>query len=256
VTEVFFKNSVSYRAFMTMSSHFFWVTLVISGLTGSSWGCLQQETAATDDPKESGWQLLFADEGPPAGWIVTEWSDVSKAVEGALWQVSEGILSPSERRGTWLMSRQEYDDFALELEIKLTELGNSGIALRAPMAGDPAFDGLEFQVADLRYNPQAKNSELTGGIYRAVAPSKQVYKPEEWNRLQIELRGNQLKAKLNGETIQDVNLDEFNEPVLRHDGTEALPIAKRPRKGHIGFQHLSRDGKVELRNVRLKRLNQ
>jgi hypothetical protein len=35
---------------------------------------------------------------------------------------------------------------------------------------------MELQVADYRYNTQAKPSELTGGIYRAIAPSKQVYK--------------------------------------------------------------------------------
>jgi hypothetical protein len=201
------------------------------------------------------WRELFLDDSALKSWIVTEWSDVSQRVEAAPWKVTGGVLSPSDRRGTWLMSKEEYGNFALELEIKLTELGNSGIALRAPLSGDPAFDGLEFQVADLRYNPEAQDSELTGGIYRAIAPTSQVYKPTEWNQIQLELRGSQLKAILNGETIQDVNLDEFTEPVLRHDGTEAPPIAKRPRKGHIGFQHLSRDGKVEIRNVRIRKLS-
>ena len=46
------------------------------------------------------------------------------------------------------------------------------MALRAPLKGDPAFDGMELQVADFRYNTRAKDSELTGGIYRAIAPIK------------------------------------------------------------------------------------
>jgi hypothetical protein len=214
--------------------------------------------APQDDAKKKvggQWHELFTTDGVPDGWVVTEWSDVSKRVDDAPWKVVGGVLSPSERRGTWLMSKEQYGDFILELEIKLTELGNSGIALRTPLSRDPAFEGLEFQVADVRYNPEAKESELTGGIYRAIAPSKQIYKPTEWNQIRLELCRSHLKAILNGETIQDINLDEFKEAVLRHDGTEAPPIAKRPRKGHIGFQHLSRDGKVEIRNVRIRKIN-
>src|SRR5262245_18036373 len=185
---------------------------------------------------------LFPTDGPPKGWVVREWNDVSKAApEGTQWIVKNGVLQPGQKRGTWLISEREYADFILEFAIKLTERGNSGVALRAPMNGDPAFDGMELQFADLRYNPDAKDSELTGGIYRAVAPTKQVYKPLEWNKCRIELRGVRLKVILNGETIQDIDLTKFDQPIKRHDGTDAPPVKDRPRKGHIGFQHLSRN---------------
>ena len=125
-----------------------------------------------------------------------------------------------------------------------------------PLKGDPAFDGLEMQMADFRYNEQAKPSELTGGLYRAAAPSKQVYKPEEWNSVRIELRGAKIKVTLNGEVVQDIDLDDFKEAVLRHDGTNAPPLKERPRKGHIGFQELSRgDGHAMIRGARIKELN-
>lgn len=199
---------------------------------------------------------LFPTEGPPQGWIVTEWSDVSKsAPKDVQWKVKDGILYPGEKRGTWLISEKEYTDFILEFDIKLTERGNSGVALRAPMKGDPAFDGMELQIADLRYNPQAKPSELTGGIYRAIAPTKQVYKPTEWNSIRIELRGNSLKANINGELIQNIDLSRRNETVKRHDGTDAPPVKDRPKKGHIGFQHLSRNNEpIMIRNARLQEL--
>jgi hypothetical protein len=151
------------------------------------------------------------------------------------------------------MSEKEYGDFILEYEFKLGERGNSGLALRAPMKGDPAFDGLELQMADVRYNPEAKDSELTGGLYRALAPSKQVYKPTEWNRYQIELRGSRIKVTLNGEKIQEADLSAYGEPVKRHNGLDAPPLKDRPRKGHIGFQELSRGGDhVLIRNARIK----
>jgi hypothetical protein len=143
----------------------------------------------------------------------------------------------------------------LEFEIKLTAVGNSGVALRAPRKGDPAFEGMELQVADLRYKTDAKDSELTAGIYRAIAPTRQVYKPTEWNSFRIELKGERLKAMVNGELVQDVDLRKFDRPVKRHDGTDAPPVKDRPRKGHIGFQHLSRNNEpIQIKSARIKEL--
>ena len=114
---------------------------------------------------------------------------------------------------------------------------------------------MELQVADYRYNTRARDSELTGGIYRAIAPSQQVYRPTERNRFRIELKGTHLKVRLNGTVIQDVDLTRYDQPVKRHDGSAAPPVKDRPRKGHIGFQHLSRDAvPVQVRGARIKAL--
>jgi len=205
----------------------------------------------------AGFAPLFPKDGVPEGWTVRAWNDVSKPPDGkSVWKVENGVLQGGEPRGTWLMCEKEYSDFILEFEFKLGETGNSGCALRAPMNGDPAFDGMELQMADFRYNPQAKDSELTGGLYRAVAPTKQVYKPTEWNRYQVTLKGSHLKVVLNGETIQDINLDEQKQAVKRHDNTDAPQIKDRPKRGHIGFQELSRgDTHVQIRNARIQVLD-
>ncbi len=220
--------------------------LVACGLFGIELGAISQ----------GGFVKLFPKDGIPKGWTVTEWNDLAKkAPPDVQWTVKEGVLHSGEKRGTWLISEKEYGDFILEAEIKLTERGNSGIALRAPMFGDPAFDGMELQCADFRYNMDAKPSELTGGIYRAIAPTKQVYKPIEWNKCHIELRGTKLKVILNDELIQDVDLSKFDQPTKRHDGTDAPPLKDRPLRGQIGFQHLSRDNEpVLIRNARIKDL--
>lgn len=211
---------------------------------------------AADPKKDDGFVPLFPADGAPKGWSVREWSDVSKKVpEGSEWTVKDGVLTSGEKRGTWLLSDAEYGDFVLEFEIKLTEKGNSGVALRSPDKGDPAFDGLEFQVADVRYNPEAKESELTGGIYRAIAPKKQAYKPTEWNAVRIELKGTTLKATVNGEAQHDLDLSKYADKVKRHDGTDAPAVKDRPAKGHLGFQHLSRNNEpVQIRNAKIKEL--
>lgn len=216
--------------------------------------------AAGAAQSDSGFVPLFPEDGVPKGWLVRQWDDLKKpADQGVAWKIENGVLRGSEPRGTWLVSEKEYGDFVLEFEWKLGERGNSGTALRAPMFGDPAFDGMELQMVDPRYYPAdmaVTPAELTGSLYKAVPPKAQVYKPTEWNKYQITCRGNSVKVILNGEPILDVRLDEQISPTKRHDGTDAPPLKGRPRKGHIGFQELSRGGgHVEIRNARIRVLD-
>ena len=208
--------------------------------------------------EEEGFVPLFPKEGVVKDWLVRSWSDVNKPADPkTTWVVKDGILQGGEPRGSWLLSQREYGDFILKFEFKLGPTGNSGCALRAPLFGDPAFDGMELQMADYRYNPQAKDSELTGGIYRAIAPRKQAYKPTEWNTYVVTLKGSHLTVVLNGEVIQDLNLDEQNQKVLRHNGQPCPTVKDRPRRGHIGFQELSRGAEhAQIRNARMKVLDE
>ena len=196
---------------------------------------------------------LFPKDGVPPGWTVRHWADVAQAAEGRpVWTVKDGILTSSGDRGCWFLSDKEYGDFTLEYDFRLGPRGNSGLALRSPAQGDPAFDGMELQMADFRYNTDAKPSELTGGLYRALAPSEQVYLPGQWNRMTVTLNGQQLKVELNGRIIQNADLSKQSEAVTRHDGSGAPALKDRPKRGRIGFQNLSREGgQVEIRNAKI-----
>ena len=200
---------------------------------------------------------LFPSDGVPSEWTVTDWADLRNAPPaGAVWNVENGILRGSDPRGTWLISKKEYGDFVLEFEWKLGERGNSGCALRTPLFGDPAFDGLELQMVDPRYFPSDQTpmtSELSGSLYRAIAPSAQVFRPNQWNTYRITCKGSHIEVILNGTVIQNVSLDAQTLQPRRHDETEASALSERPRRGHIGFQELSRGGgQVEIRYARIK----
>ncbi len=210
-------------------------------------------------PEERPFTNLFPVDGVPKGWVVRNWSNVAdKHPENPVWRVEKGVLHGSDPRGTWLVSEKEYGNFILEFEFMLPERGNSGIGLRFPDSGDPAFDGLELQMVDPRYHgdEQVPDSELTGSLYRALAPRNQVFKPMAWNKYEIACYGPEVKVVLNGVQILDVNLDEHKTTVLRHNGAPASSLKDRPRRGHIGFQELSRGGgHVQIRNVRIKELD-
>lgn len=206
-------------------------------------------TAIAQSPSDAPFKPLFPEDGSLRGWSVRQWDDLSQTAD-VQWSMREGVLHGGLPRGTWLVSDREYGDFELRFEFKLGPQGNSGLALRAPMQGDPAFDGLELQMADVRYNPEAKPAELTGALYRAAAPVKQVYKPEAWNQYEITLQGTRFTAKLNGVLIQDLDLAAQTQSAQRHDGSDAPPVKDRPRRGHLGFQELSRgEGSVMIRHA-------
>lgn len=217
--------------------------------------------AATIATLAADWKPLFPENGVPKGWRVSDWSDVSKKVDEKIqWKVIDGVLHGSNPRGTWLISEKEYSDFELEFEWKIGPQGNSGCGLRFPAAGDPAFDGLELQMVDPRYFPAGHvslPSELTGSLYRAVAPSAtNAFKPEDWNKYQVKLVGSTVSVKLNDKQVLDYDLNDHTTIVKRHaEGQTAVPLKDRPRKGHIGFQELSRGGgHVEIRNARIREL--
>jgi len=223
--------------------------------------CPIPQFLAADTPlkTEDGFHLLFPRDGVPEGWVVRDWADVKNPPPaGAAWKVADGVLHGSDPRGTWLVSEKLYSDFVLKFEFKLGDRGNSGCGLRFPGAGDPAFDGLELQMVDPRYFPadmKVLPSELTGSLYRALPPKKQVFKPNAWNSYEITLHGTRAKVILNGETVVDADLHQITTDLKRHNGKEVVPMKERPLKGHIGFQELSREGgHVEIRNARIKEL--
>jgi len=208
--------------------------------------------ALADAPKEAEWTRLFADDGEPKGFHVTAWDDVSKPPPaGAKWLVKDGVLTGSTPRGTWLVSDEQYGDFELELDFKIGLPGNSGIGLRFPAAGDPAFDGLELQIMGKRYRRDdvVPENERTGALYQVLAPKVDAFRQDDWNHYRISCRGPRVEVYLNGQLVQDVNLD-----VQKDAPPRGKPPAQRPRKGHIGFQELSRGGThVQIKNARIRR---
>lgn len=238
-----------------MKKHFFPI-LTLAALLATGAGC---RTAGKGSA--SAFQPLFPNDGVPAGWVVRYWGDIAKPPEkeGTVWKVEGGVLHGSDPRGTWLLSEREYGDFILEFDWKLGERGNSGTALRAPLRGDPAFDGMELQMVDPRYYPpemKVTPEELTGSLYKLVAPTAQVYRPTDWNHYRVECVGDRVKVALNGTMILNLDLRAQTMRSKRHDETDAPPLRDRPRRGHIGFQELSRGGgHVEIRNARIKVLD-
>jgi hypothetical protein len=194
--------------------------------------------ARADDPK------------PPEGFIalfngkdLTGWKATGKM---DLWAVDNGAIVVEKGGGGWLLTEKEYGDFDLRLEFKMSKQANSGVALRTPKEGDPAYVGMEIQLIDDEGWPgKLADYQHTGSIYDVVPASKTNNKPiGEWNAMRIVCNGSKVTIEVNGQTVVDANLEDSKE----------MKGAKHPGlsrgKGHIGFQ--SYNTRVEFRNVFLK----
>ena len=165
------------------------------------------------------------------------------------WSVDKGLLFVKGGGGGWLMTEKEYANFELRLEFKVPKGGNSGVALRAPMKGDPAYSGMEIQILDDR-DPSYKGLQkwqATGSIYGVVAASKvPTKKVGEWNSYRIVCNGRKVTIELNGEKVVDADLDDH---VEKHAKSHPGILRK---SGHLGLQE--HGGRVEFRNLYVKEL--
>src|SRR5262249_7532140 len=155
-------------------------------------------------------------EGPPAGFEslfngkdLTGWK-VQPGGNMKVWGAENGLLYVNGSGGAWLMTEKEYGDFELRLEWKVPVKGNSGVGLRAPLQGDPAYQGMEIQILDDANYKNLRPTQYTGSIYDVVGPSKNVTKPAgESNQYVITAKGPKITVELNGTKIVDANLDDY-----------------------------------------------
>lgn len=195
--------------------------------------------------KEKGFKPIFD------GKTLNGWTLVDKGKPGRGYIVKDGeIVCPSDGGGN-LLTEKEYANFILRFEFKMEPGGNNGIGIRAPLAGDIAYSGMEIQILDhdhAKYAGKLKPTQRHGSIYDVVPAKGNALKPAgEWNSEEIMADGRHIKVTLNGQVIVDANLDDVKDPAVlkKHPG-----LARTT--GRIGF--LGHGSLVEFRNLRVKEL--
>ena len=161
----------------------------------------------------------------------------------------DGLLICNKKGGT-LISNDEYADFHLKFEFKLTPGANNGIGIRTTLKGNPAYAGMEIQVLDdtaPKYKG-LKPYQFHGSIYGVVPAKRGHLKPVgEWNEEEIICRGSHVVVKLNGATIVDADVTKVSTPKTI-DGQDH-PGLKR-KKGYVAL--CGHGAVIEFRNMRIK----
>lgn len=162
------------------------------------------------------------------------------------WHYQDGILYTEGQDGGWLATLRQYGDFRLSLEFRVPPGGNSGVFIRSPLEGDPAYTGMEIQILD-DYAEQWRGLnpyQYTGSIYSVQAPAERATKKAgQWQKMTITACGPQIEVVLNGRKIIDTNVTYYS------DKTDSHPGLTRDG-GYIGLQN--HGSRVEFRNVRIR----
>jgi hypothetical protein len=195
-------------------------------------------------PKADGFVTLFN------GRNLDGWELVGKAGPGYV--VENGILvAPSDGGGN-LYTEKEYSDFVFRFEFKLDKAGNNGVGIRAPLAGDAAYSGMEIQILD-DYDPMYANllpAQYCGSIYKVAAAKRGATKPAgQWNSEEITAIGRHIKVKINGKVVVDADLNKVTDPatLIEHPGM----LRSTGRIGFLGHG----PSRVEFRNIRVRDLS-
>ena len=164
------------------------------------------------------------------------------------WKVVDGAIQSGGAGGGWLSSERQYSDFELYLEYRVPKDGNSGVFLRTPREGNPAYAGMEVQVLDdyADMYKDLKEWQFTGSVYGVEPPAKRVTrKANEWQSMVIRCCGPRVRVALNDEVIVDTDVTGYPDKFDPHSGLLS-------RGGYLGFQ--AHDGPVEYRMIRLRDL--
>ncbi len=210
--------------------------------------------------ESDGWTSLFN------GKDLTGWTPESGDAEN--WQVQDGAIVgigeavvPRPGAETWLLSDKEYRDFALRFEFRTaSETVNSGFAFRViprerpPVGADtyPVPTHLQVEIFDNSAN-RANQKLMTGTVLGSLGPQLVIpgnppvmQRPgNEWNRMEVEVRGQSIGIRLNGGELVKGSLDDL----LARGAT--YPGLKR-KTGRIGFQRLR--GNIHFRDIQVKEL--
>jgi len=171
------------------------------------------------------------------------------------WEAADGVLATRPDGVGDLYTDEEYGDFVLRFEFRLTPGANNGVALRAPGEGDAAYAGMECQVLD---NTAPKYADLQpyqyhGSIYGVVAAERGHLRPVgEWNQQEIRCDGRRVRVTLNGVAIVDADLDQAAPDGETIDGRDHPGLARSG--GRIGLLAHSGSGRVEFRRLAVRLL--
>ncbi|MEY2409991.1 MAG: hypothetical protein QOF48_2661 [Verrucomicrobiota bacterium] len=218
-------------------------TLALAGVARAA------DNRLSPDEQKQGWVLLF-DGRTSNGWMNSDLTRPRTPVEN-------GALNPHQAGHYMLVHTQQWTDFLLSLDFKISKGCNSGVFVRTqplkPRPGrDVGFNGLEIAIDDT----QGAGFHDTAAVYDLARPLRNAMKPVgEWNHMEIGCISNRVEVVLNGDPVTRVDLDLFTEPAKRPDGTPHKfdeVFKNHSRRGYIGLQ--DHGSPCWFKNIKLKPL--
>lgn len=207
----------------------------------------EPQNMLTEEEKQAGWRLLFD------GQTTKGWRGFKKDACPDGWKVINGCLVRVGPGGD-IITEEQFEDFELQLEWRISPAGNSGIFFHVSEAyGWPWETGPEMQVLDNAEHADGKNPKTSAGSnYALYAPSKDVTEPIGFfNKVRILVNKGHVEHWLNGVKVVEYELGSPEwEKAVAESKFKDMPHYGREKKGHIDLQ--DHGDKVWYRNIKIR----
>lgn len=222
-------------------------------LAGTGFSIMTAQQAAnilTAAEKSEGWRLLFD------GQSVKGWRGFRSETAPAGWKAVDGALVLEKGGGGDIMTAEQFDNFELRLDWKISKNGNSGLMFRVTQDGGQTYEtGPEFQILDNAGHKDGGNALTSAGSnYALHPPVRDVTRPVgEWNDIRLIVNGAHVEHWMNGVKLLEYELwsDDWAERV-KASKFNKMPQYGRTKRGHIVLQ--DHGNLVWFRNIRIKSL--
>ena len=207
------------------------------------------------------WKSLFN------GKDLSGWHTFGKSSVNPSWKVVNGEIfydskskTPEERKGPGdLITDEEFENFHLKLDWKISKNGNSGIIFWSKedtaRFKESWHTGPEMQILDNDGHSDGKiDKHRAGNLYDLIAGKEGVVKPVgEWNTAEIIADHGKLTFKLNGEELLSTRYDDENwKLMIAGSKFKTKKDFGTFSKGHFALQDHGND--VWFRNIQIKAL--
>ena len=220
----------------------------------------------TEGEKRGGWKLLFD------GRSTTGWRNYRSDKLSNGWAVKDGILERISTGAGDIVTTDQYSNFELSLEYRISKGGNSGIMFRVTEEDPrPWASGPEVQIQD---NVDGRDPQKAGWLYQLYTPVKPEWATKfenqvgfkgidmddatrpagEWNHVYLRVSPRQCEVAINGVSYYYFNLgtEDWNKRVAASKFRE-FPQFGKAEKGHICLQ--DHGDPVAFRNIRIRELS-
>jgi hypothetical protein len=196
-----------------------------------------------------GWKPMFD------GKSLAGWRGYKTETAPTGWTAADGVLTRTGAGGD-LMTTEQYGDFEMRFEWKVTQGSNSGVIYRiATTEPYPWHTGPEYQILHNAGHADGKNPITSAGSNYAVnPPTKDLSKPVgEWNEGRLIARGNHVEHWLNDVKVVEYEIGSADWAArVKASKFGKIPPYGTMKRGYIALQ--DHGDMVSYRNLKIKGL--